>query len=108
LKLAQYARWGFKGAAMEQIYGLLILIGPAILAWQGYSWLRTGIWTALPISKAFQYFEWPIPSTSWLGLQKIIDWIFEIPTSVAVFILSFVIMVFCAIAQSLLENYLAN
>jgi ABC-type cobalamin transport system permease subunit len=93
---------------MEQIYGLLILIGPSTLAWQGYSWLRTGIWTALPISKAFQYFEWPIPITSWLGLQKIIDWIFDIPTSVAVFVLSFIVMVFCAIVQALLENYLAN
>jgi hypothetical protein len=99
---------GDKGATMEQIYGLVILIGPAILAWQGYGWLRTGIWTALPISKTFAYFEWPMPSTGWLGLQKIIDSIFDIPTSVAVFVLSFIVMVFCAIVQSLFENYLAN
>jgi hypothetical protein len=93
---------------MEQIYGLAILTGPAILAWQGYSWLRTGIWTALPISKTFTYFEWPIPSTSWLGLQKIIESIFDIPTSAAVFILSFIVLVVCAIIQVLAENYLAN
>jgi ABC-type cobalamin transport system permease subunit len=93
---------------MEQIYGLLMLIGPAILAWQGYSWLKTGIWTALPISKTFTYFEWPMPSTNWLGLQKIIDWVFDIPTSLAVFVLSFIVMVICAIAHSLVENYLAN
>jgi ABC-type cobalamin transport system permease subunit len=93
---------------MEQIYGLLILIGPAIFAWQGYNWLRTGIWMALPVSRTFNYFEWPLPSTSWLGLQKIIDWIFDIPTSVAVFALTFIVAIICAIAQSLLENYIAN
>jgi hypothetical protein len=93
---------------MEQIYGLVILVGPAILAWQGYSWLKTGIWTALPISKTFTYFEWPIPSTSWLGLQKIIDSIFDIPTSAAVFVLSVIVLVVCAIIQALAENYLAN
>jgi hypothetical protein len=93
---------------MEQIYGLLILIGPAILAWQGYSWLRTGIWTVLPVSKTFQCFEWPLPSTSWLGLQKIFDWIFDIPTSLAVFVLSFVVVIILGIVQVLLETYFAN
>jgi hypothetical protein len=93
---------------MEQIYGLLILIGPGILAWQGYSWLRTGMWTALPISKTFQYFEWPMPSSSWLGLQKIIDWVFDISTSLAVLALSFVVVVILGIIQALIENYLDN
>jgi hypothetical protein len=93
---------------MEQIYGLLILIGPGILAWQGYSWPRTGMWTALPISKTFQYFEWPMPSSSWLGLQKIIDWVFDISTSLAVLALSFVVVVILGIIQALIENYLDN
>jgi hypothetical protein len=96
------------GGIMEQIYALLILIGPAILCWQGYSWLRTGLWTALPISTTFRYFEWPIPSTNWLGLQKIIDSVFDIPTSFAVFVLSIVIGIGCAFAQVLFERYYAN
>jgi hypothetical protein len=91
---------------MEQIYGWVILIGPAILAWQGYSWLRTGVWTALPLSKTFNYFEWPIPSTNWLGFQKIIDWIFDIPTSMAVLVLSFVVLVICAFLQVSIEKHL--
>jgi hypothetical protein len=103
----QYARRD-KGKAMEQIYGLVILIGPVILAWQGYSWLKTGVWTALPISKTFSYFEWPVPSTSWLGFQKMLDWVFDIPTSLAVFVVSLLILTVCAMAQVLIENYLAN
>jgi hypothetical protein len=49
-----------------------------------------------------------MPSTNWLGLQKIIDWIFDVPTSVAVFILSFIVLVVLVIAQGLLENYMSN
>jgi hypothetical protein len=93
---------------MEQIYGLLILIGPGILAWQGYSWLKTGLWTALPVSTTFRYFDWPIPSTNWLGVQKIINSIFDIPTSLAVFVLTIVVGIGCALVQTLVENYLAN
>jgi len=93
---------------MEQVYGSLLLIGPAILAWQGYSWLRTGVWTALPISKTVSYFEWPLPSTNWLGLQKIIDWMFDLPTSGTVFVLSFVLMVICLLLQVEFEKYVAN
>ena len=93
---------------MEQLYGFVLLAGPIIIGWQSYSWLRTGVWTALPISKAFQYFEWPIPSTSWLGLQKLIGWVFDIPTSLAVFVLSIIVVMICSIIEALFENYLAN
>ncbi len=93
---------------MVQIYGLPMLIGPGILVWQGYSWLKTGLWTALQISTTFRYFEWPVPSTNGLGVQKIIDWVFDIPTSLAVFVLSFAFVVGCAIVQALVENNLAN
>ena len=55
---------------MEQIYGLLILIGPAILAWQGYSWLRMGIWTALPIFKTFNNFSGRYLQRTGLGFRK--------------------------------------
>jgi hypothetical protein len=66
---------------MDELFGFVLIAGPAILAWQGYSWLRTGVWTALPLSKVFAYFEWPIPSTDWMGVQKIIDAIFDLPVS---------------------------
>jgi hypothetical protein len=89
---------------MEQIYGLLILIGPGALAWQGYSWLRTGVWTALPISKTFQYFEWPIPSTTWLGIQKMIDWVFDIPTSAALLVVTFAIVILLAMLEATIEK----
>jgi hypothetical protein len=93
---------------MEQICGLILFIGPAILAWQTFSWLRTGIWTALPISTTCRYFELPMPTTRWLGLQKIIDWMFDIPTSFAVFALTLVISMILVVMQALFEDYLAN
>jgi hypothetical protein len=86
----------------------VIWVGPAILGWQGYSWLRTGVWTALPISKTFTYFEWPMPSTSWLGLQKMLDWFFDIPTSLAAFVISLLVLVLCLVAQELIESNLQN
>lgn len=86
---------------MERIYGLILWIGPGVLACQGVGWLRTGIWPALPISTTFAFFEWPLPDVSWVGLQKIIDWVFDIPTSLAVFVLSSVLVLGLMILQAL-------
>ena len=93
---------------MEELSGILMLPSLAVLGWQAYSWLRTGHWTALPIAKAFEYLEWPIPATTWGGLQKIIDWIFDIPLSLTLFVLAFIVLVIGAILQDLYENYQAN
>ena len=90
------------------LYGYLLLPGPAIVAWRSYSWLRTGMWTPIPVSKVFTYCEWPIPRTSWLGLQSIITWLFDTPASFVVFILSLVLMVVCAIIGALFERYQTN
>jgi hypothetical protein len=89
---------------MEQLYGWILFTGPGVLAWQGYSWLRTGVWTALPLSKTFQYFDWPMPSTNWLGLQKMIDWVLDIPTSFAVFVVSFLIVVLLALLEATIDK----
>jgi hypothetical protein len=90
---------------MNQLCGFWILIGPAILAWQSYGWLETGGWTALPLSKTLNYFGLPMLWTSWLGLQRIIDWVFDLPTSGTVFVLSFVPMTICAIICITIEDY---
>jgi hypothetical protein len=49
-----------------------------------------------------------VPSTSWLGLQKVLDWFFDIPTSLAAFVISLLVLVLCALAQGLIENYFDN
>jgi hypothetical protein len=91
---------------MEQIYGLIVLVGPAILVWQGFQWLKDGYWTALPLSKAVVYFGWPLPQVNWKGLQKIIDSFLDLPASVVVFVLTFVLVIALAIAEALATEYL--
>jgi hypothetical protein len=94
-----------KGDEMEEIFGVVLLVGPAILAWQGYSWLKAGFWTALPLSKVFAYFGWPMPSTDWLGAQKILDSFFDLPVSGVVFVLSIVFFALCVWAEAVFLDY---
>jgi hypothetical protein len=79
-----------------------------VLAWQGFSWLKTGAWTALPVSSVFAYFEWPMPSTDWQGLQKIVDSLFDLPTSGAVFVLSIFLLTGFAFIEAICTEYWAN
>ena len=63
--------------------GLLVMIGgPAIWTWQCFHWLKTGEWTALPIVAGFAYAGIDPPQFSWIGAQKISDWIMAAPLSV--------------------------
>jgi len=90
------------------LYGYALLPAPGILAWQCYDWLRTGTWPPIPLSKAFNYFEWTIPRTSWVGLQSIINWLFDIPTSLVVFLVSLLVVVVFAIIGELFSRYQTN
>jgi hypothetical protein len=60
---------------MEALYGYFMLPGPALLVWQAYRWLKDGYWTAVPVSKALIYMGCRLPMVSWVGLQKIIEWL---------------------------------
>jgi hypothetical protein len=102
---------GDKGAHMNDdnpLYGYALLPAPGILVWQCYDWLRTGSWTPIPLSKAFTYFQWPMPHTSWVGLQSIINWLFDIPASLVVFLVSLLVLVVFAIIGELSSRYQAN
>lgn len=86
---------------MDELYGLLLLPGPGVLCWQAYEWLKDGYWTPLPVSKMFLYFDWPFPViTQWRGVQKILDWLLDIPLSAAVFVLCIAVMVLIAMLQA--------
>ncbi|MBR1204475.1 MULTISPECIES: hypothetical protein [unclassified Bradyrhizobium] len=56
-----------------------LLIGSCVPAYQAVLWLQTGHWTPLPISYGIQFLGWHVPSTTWVGAQKIIDWLFDLP-----------------------------
>ena len=69
-----------------QAVGLTILIGPGILVWQAYVWLRYGHWQPIVIRDAFAYFDVGIPYIKWVGVQRMVDSVLEWPLSVTTFV----------------------
>jgi hypothetical protein len=55
------------------------LIALCFPAYQTLLWLQSGYWTPLPISDAIQLIGWRVPVTDWAGVQRIINWIFDLP-----------------------------
>jgi hypothetical protein len=60
------------------------LVGFVILAIQSLSWLRSGIWPALPVHSAFDHFGINYQMFSWIGVQRLIDLTLELPLSFTV------------------------
>jgi len=89
---------------MGEFYGIFLLPGPAILCWQAFQWLREGHWTPLPVSKLFTYNDIPLPHVSWLGAQKIIDWLLDIPLSFVAFILGVLMVVVLVVVEELVRK----
>lgn len=50
-----------------------------IPARQALIWLQSGHWWPLPISYAIKFLGWHVPVTEWVGAQKIINWLFDLP-----------------------------
>ncbi|MGY2987754.1 hypothetical protein [Bradyrhizobium sp. USDA 4508] len=56
-----------------------VLLALSLPAYQSFLWLQTGAWTPLPISQGMQFLGWRLPSTDWIGLQKILAWLLDLP-----------------------------
>ncbi len=48
--------------------------GIGIFGYQCLTWLQTGEWIPVPVATAWTYFEWSRPTSTWVGVQKTIDW----------------------------------
>jgi hypothetical protein len=86
-----------KAGILETFLPLLALpvfIGPGIVVWQIYTWLQTAKWRPVPVSDALTLFEIPHPRFDWLGLQKIADWVLDLPLSVTAFLVWMTTIVF--------------
>ena len=68
---------------MEHLAVLLFLIPAAIVGYQALIWLQSGSWPPLPLSGLFAYFGVPTPKTSWVGAQRILDYLMAMPVSFA-------------------------
>jgi hypothetical protein len=56
-----------------------VLVALAFPAYQALVWLQEGVWHPLPISWALHFMSWRVPQTDWVGLQKIIYWVLDLP-----------------------------
>jgi len=80
----------FGDRLIEKAMGILVLpglIGPAIFAWQCFMWLKYGYWHPVPVTAAFQNLGIPYPTTEWAGVQKMIDWVLDLPLSLTALLL---------------------
>lgn len=70
------------------------MVGAGVLLYQGYLWLKTGQWESMPFHLAlthigFDYYD--VTPDSWLGLQKLVHWFFNLPLSLMAVILGYLI-----------------
>lgn len=72
------------GYWMIAVCGLL-LAALAVPVLQGMQWLRTGIWPPLSFKDALQIVEIEPAPVAWVGLQRIAEWIWELPFAVVLF-----------------------
>jgi len=72
--------------------GCLFVVAVGIFGYQCLEWLRNGIWHPLALGLAWDYFIGTRPTTSWLGLQKIIDGALGLPLAFGTMVFAFVAM----------------
>lgn len=81
--------------------GILIAVGGLLIPiWQGYWWLRHGMWPEIPLRVTWIWLDRPFPEFQWIGVQKIADWIFDQATST--------VMVVIGAALAMWGGYLAR
>ena len=68
-------------------FTLPFFVGPAILALQGWEWVKTGTWPTLSLSTTFLYVGRPLPKTDIIVLQKIFDFALDLPISFVAFVI---------------------
>jgi hypothetical protein len=76
-----------------------VVAGPLVFAWQCYAWLKFGVWTPVEIQRLWG--GHPIPSTGWLGVDKMIRDLVDIPLSLSIFAIGVLVLV----AGFALEEY---
>ena len=72
--------------------GLLVIISLCIIGYQGYSFLKSGVWSGIPLELVVDYMpsdvaSWYYQPGNWLGVQKIVSYVFAfVPLSLFLFI----------------------
>jgi len=67
------------------IFSLTTIIASlAVFLFQVYYWLKVGDWLPIPLQSAMQFVGLNFPSTSWLGIQKVYEYLYGAPLSVCI------------------------
>jgi hypothetical protein len=65
-----------------------IIFSPVIaLGYQVVHWLKHGSWLPMPLSMGTDYLGITPPRAAWVGVQKVVDWILDLPLSLALFVI---------------------
>lgn len=70
--LARLTGWLLMAAA-----ACMLLAVPVLLAYQALLWLRDGTWTVIEIRALWQALGWPEPAFAWIGVQRIVSFLFR-------------------------------
>jgi hypothetical protein len=77
-------RAAFRLAAALALIGFVIFAGE--LAIQILGWLQSGIWPSYSTRAALIDWELPVPHSSWIGVQRIIDTALTVPFGLTAFV----------------------
>lgn len=75
-----------------------------ILGWQAVTWLKNGYWPSLSASSVLEKLDWPYPTVSWLGVQKLIDWFLALPAAAALPLVGMVCLLVAGAVLSPFQN----
>jgi hypothetical protein len=72
-----------------------------LVGYQVFLWIKDGVWSEFATMEVFNFLfentllaQWLVNPESWLGLQKIIEWLlYNIPVSVALILPSIMVLV---------------
>lgn len=87
--------------------GILALLGFLLFGSQCIEWLKTGIWISHSLKNDI-WLGWPWPQVTWVGVQRIIDWLLldllSLPTALTAIITGGAIGGVAAISAHRLEE----
>jgi len=80
---------------------LFLAFGLGLVGYQVFLWIKDGVWSEFATMEVFNFLfentllaQWLDNPESWLGLQKIIEWLlYNIPVSVALILPSIMVLV---------------
>ena len=72
--------------------GAVLMLASAVIAgWQCVVWLRDAQWPRVPVRELFVWAGATLPTTSFQGVQEIIDWLLDCPLSVTLLVVGMLV-----------------